>query len=1022
MARIVLAILSALLVANAVATMERAFAEDRTLDFDRRIAPIFISRCFECHSGPKPRGGLDLSRRQAAIAGGESGPAIVPGQPANSLLWQRIAAGEMPPKKPLAAQEQALIKDWISQGATWGTSPIDPFRVTTSTRAGYDWWSLQPFKRPPLPAVQHATSLRNPIDLFVQAKLEAAGLTLSKQADRRTLIRRLSFDLTGLPPSPDEIAAFVSDPDPRAYERLVDRLLASPHFGEKWARHWLDLARFGESNGFEYDEPRRNAWPYRDWVIDALNRDLPFDEFARQQIAGDVLFPGDAAALTATGFLVAGPYDTAGQNQQSAAMKAVVRQDELEDLVSTVSQTFLGLTAHCARCHDHKFDPIRQSEYYQLTSALGGVRQGERALTIPAEEADRKRRTAERLARIDALTARIDQIDAPVRRAIQTTSGASASASATVDPLSDPHSDSPPFVRPIASWDFERNLRDRNGRLQGRTLGGAAIRDGALRLDGAGGCVVTALLERDLRAKTLEVRVSLATLRQSGGGAMSVQTLDGVVFDAIVFAEREPACWMAGSDNFARTQSFAGPPETEADRRSVVITVTYGADGTITGYRNGRRYGHAYRSSGPVTFRARHAQVLFGLRHGTPATNRMLAGAIEHAALYDRALTPAEVAASAGQQGDSISESAIVRRLPPSARALRQRLAHELDALLNSSERPADRMAHVVTPRQPEPAHFLVRGDLRQPTVVMSPGGVASLIGVRSDFQLGPDAPESRRRRALVRWLTSSRNPLFARVIVNRLWQHHFGIGLVETPNDFGFNGGRPTHSELLDWLAATLVERNWSLKELHRQMVLSATYRQSSDYNPAAAKLDADNRLLWRKSPQRLEAEDIRDAMLAVAGDLQQTIGGPGFRDFKEVLRSGTYTYEPADAFDPAFNRRSVYRTWNRGGRSSLLDAFDCPDPSVTAPRRAVTITPLQALALFNDAFILRMSARLAERADRAAAGDVDLAVARAYQWSFGRNPKPDERTQAHRFVKEQGLPALCRAIFNSNEFLYVD
>ncbi len=551
-------------------------------------------------------------------------------------------------------------------------------------------------------------------------------------------------------------------------------------------------------------------------------------------------------------------------------------------------------------------------------------------------------------------------------------------------------------MAPLASWEFDRNLLDRNGGLHGRAFGGAAIRNGALRLDGANACVMTLPLERDLRAKTLEVQLSLDTLRQSGGGAISVQTLDGVVFDAIVFAEKEPSRWLAGSDNFSRTQSFAGPPEAEANRRSVVITVTYADDGTITGYRDGRRYGHAYRSSGPVTFRAGQAQVVFGLRHGAPGGNRMLAGAIERAALYDRALTAQEVAASASRSADFVPETAFVKRLSPSDRALRQRLSNELNALLNSPEPPAEHMAHVIAPRQPEPAHFLVRGDIRQPTAAMAPGGVASLIGVSSDFGLGPDSPESQRRAALARWLTSSRNPLFARVIVNRLWQHHFGTGLVETPNDFGFNGARPTHPELLDWLAATLVERNWSLKELHRQIVLSAAYRQSSAYNPAAAKLDVDNRLLWRKSPQRLEAEAIRDAVLAVAGDLKQTIGGPGFRDFKEVLRSGTYTYEPADAFDPAFNRRSVYRTWNRGGRSNLLDAFDCPDPSVTAPRRAVTITPLQALALFNDAFMLRMSARLAERADRAAAGDVDLAVTCAYQWSFGRDPAPEERTQA--------------------------
>jgi hypothetical protein len=274
----------------------------------------------------------------------------------------------------------------------------------------------------------------------------------------------------------------------------------------------------------------------------------------------------------------------------------------------------------------------------------------------------------------------------------------------------------------------------------------------------------------------------------------------------------------------------------------------------------------------------------------------------------------------------------------------------------------------------------------------------------------------------LARWLTSPQNPLFARVIVNRMWQHHFGAGLVDTPNDFGFNGGRPSHPELLDWLAATLIERNWSLKQLQREIVLSATYRQSFTDNRAATKQDADNRWLWRRNPERLEAEAIRDAVLSAAGELKETVGGPGFRDFKQVFRSGTYTYEPADSYDRAFNRRSIYRTWNRGGRSGLLDAFDCPDPSVTAPKRAVTTTPLQALALFNDAFILRMAGRLAERAERFAPGNVDGQITRAYQWSFGRDPTPDEQRAACGLVVSHGMAALARVLFNSNEFVYVD
>jgi len=1007
-----------LILAAAVALAERcAAAADRAVDFDRRVAPVLAAHCLECHSGPAPKGGLDLSRQDRAFAGGESGPAIVAGKPDESLLLQRIADGEMPPKKPLPAEEVALLKEWIAGGAAWGTSPIDPFRATTSTRAGYDWWSLQPFARPNPPAVERADFVRNPIDSFVLAKLESVGLAPSPEADRRTLIRRVTFDLTGLPPTPEEVAAFVSDPDALAYEKLVDRLLASPHLGEKWARHWLDLARFGESNGFEYDEPRRNAWPYRDWVIGVLNDDLPFDEFARRQVAGDVLAPGDPRAITATGFLVAGAYDTAGQNQQSAAMKAVVRQDELEDVISTVSQTFLGLTAHCARCHDHKFDPIRQSEYYQLASALGGVRHGERDLTTPAERQELQRLAAEREERLQVVGARLEAIDEPVREQILAERQSAADA-----PRPGASDSRDALPRPVARWEFDRDLRDAEGAMHGRAFGGAVIRRSGLHLDGKKAYVATPPIEVDLRAKTLEVWVSLETLEQSGGGVISVQTLDGAIFDAIVFAEREPACWMAGSNNFGRTESFHAPRETEADKRPVVITITYAEDGTITCYRDGRRYGTSYRKGEPVTFRAGQAQVLFGLRHGSPGGNRMFSGVIERAQVYDRALTSDEVAASARRRSEVVPEAAILVKLSPDVRAERKRLLSEYRELLRRQQEPLERLVYAVAPRQPESTHRLVRGDTRQPAEVVSPGGIASLVGVQAAFGLPDDAPEAERRAALAQWLTSPQNPLFARVIVNRLWQHHFGAGLVETPNDFGFNGGRPSHPELLNWLAATLVERNWSLKELHREIVLSAAYRQAFRADEAALKQDADNRLLWRRSPQRLEAEAIRDAMLEIAGDLGHTIGGPGFTDTKVVLRSGTYTYDQLDRFDPSFNRRSIYRTWYRGGRNGLLDAFDCPDPSVTAPKRAVTTTPLQALALLNDSFILRMANRLEERARQEAGDDPERQVAALYQWSYGREPTPDEQSEMRRFVAEHGLAALARAIFNSNEFLYVD
>jgi hypothetical protein len=688
-------------------------------DFDRTIAPLLVQHCLDCHQGPKPKGGLDLSRQQAALAGGKSGVAIVPGRAEESRLWRRVHAGEMPPKKPLPEAEKALLQAWLAAGAPWGSDPIDPFRFTSDRRAGYDWWALQPVVRPELPAVKNPSWTRNPIDVFVLAQLEARGLAPSPEADRRTLIRRLSFDLLGLPPSPEEVAAFVQDEAPDAYSKLADRYLQSPQYGVRWARHWLDVVRFGESNGFEYDEFRANAWPYRDWVVGALNRDLPYDKFVRLQLAGDVLQPNQADGIAATGFLVAGAYDTAGQGQQSPIMKRVVRQDELEDIVGTVGQTFLGLTVNCARCHDHKFDPVKQVEYYRLTAALGGVRHGERPLP-----------------------------------------------------------------------------------------------------------------------------------------------------------GREP------------------------------------------------------------------------------------------------------------------------------------------------------RKAYAVTPRPAEPAHLLVRGNPEQPGEAVAAGGIAALASLKADFGLASDAQEGERRTRLADWITDPKNPLCGRVMVNRLWHYHFGAGLVETPNDFGFNGTRPTHPQLLDWLAAELVERNWSLKELHRTIVTAATYRQSSRPNAAALRVDAGNRLLWRKSPLRLEAEMVRDATLSIAGRLHATLGGPSFQDFQLTRAPGTpaMIYTPTDTDDADHSRRTLYRAWTRGARGGLLDALDCPDPSTTTPNRAVTTTPLQALALLNNALVLRQAAHFAERLQREAGADVGQQIARAYWLAYSRPPRDDERAAAERVVQEHGLAALTRAILNSNEFLYVD
>jgi hypothetical protein len=638
-------------------------------------------------------------------------------------------------------------------------------------RAGPDWWSLQPVRPVAIPGAGAGRSPINPIDHFILDRLQKERLAPSPAADRRTLIRRLSFDLIGLPPEPHEVEAFVADTSAGAYERLVDRLLDSPHYGERWARHWLDIVRYGESQGFERNKFRPSAWKYRDFVVEAFNSDMPYDRFVRWQIAGDVLRPDDPLAVIASGFLALGPYDLTAYNNGTPDMRKFAREEELEGLVATVGQAFLGLTVNCARCHDHKFDPVTQSEYYRFSAALGGTYQG---------------------------------------------------------------------------------------------------------------------------------------------------------------AERECV--------------------TDANRATVEKRVQ-------------------------------------ALRH------------------------EAQLIASEERLADALTK--------PSLAAQRHRL-QSIIRLLQAGP------VHTTRPKQPGAWHIMSRGDYRKPGQVVAPGGVAAVAGVSPDWQLPQDAPEAERRKALAGWITDPRNPLTARVIVNRLWGYHFGTGLVRTPSDFGFQGGAPSHPELLDWLAWQLVHPDggptWSLKRIQRLIVTSAAYRQSSRIVPQAAHVDADNRLLWRQTPRRLEAEAFRDAVLAVSGEIDLRMGGPGFRDFKHTSAGDNETYAVFDAVGGEFNRRSLYRTCVRSGSSPLLDVLDCPDPSVTTPKRTVTSTPLQALSLLNNRFMEYCAERFAERLNREAPGDVAAQVRRAYALCFAQSATDAEVAFGENFAAKHGLGQLCLVLLNTNEFSSVD
>ncbi len=845
----------------------RAFAAPPTkISFDAQIAPLLARRCLSCHNGAAKKGGLDLSRKAAAKAGGESGSVITAGQPDKSLLWKRIAAEEMPPESPLAAEERQRLRQWIAEGASWETDPIDPFRFTTDKRAGYDWWSLRPIKKPAVPSVKNTAWPRNEIDRFVLAKLEAAGLAPAPEADPRTLLRRLYFDLIGLPPVlkedngkwKEELVGVEIDPadfhgSSPAYADVVDRLLDSPHYGERWARHWLDVIRFGESQGFERNLIRENAWRYRDWVVRSLNRDLAYDEFVRQQIAGDVLNPGDLDPLLATGFLVCGTWDQVGHKEGSAEMQKAVRQDDLEDQVAALGQTFLGLTINCARCHDHKFDPISQREYYQMATLLGGVTQEEKerqGISAKPDTQEYREWTRARDRLRQGLTAIEDSLREKYGR------GQDGQAIAGLQVL----------YRP--SETDGKQLADESN--VGKPLNLAA--GGKPRFASSGPAKKLVAAVKKTHEFTIEAWIKPAKANQTGPARIVTLSLDS--------GQRNFTLGQDGGRFDLRLRTTKtdqnglpslASPEGKTGQRKTHVVFTFDRAEEMRCYVDGKQVA-SRKAAGDFA----NWNDDFRLAIGNELTgDRLWEGDVHFVAIYNQALSAEQIARNFETESRDIRSGESLTTILAKASAAEKKRYEDLRLELKQIEakqpaQPFEGVAHVIIPKQPPVFHVLARGDYRNRGDVVSPRGLAALsrAGLSDDFGLKPDAPEAQRRVALARWLTDPRNPLTPRVMVNRLWHYHFGTGIVDTPSDFGFAGGRPSHPELLDWLADRFMAGGWKLKEMHRLIVTSATYCQASNVkNPRAGEFDADNRLLWRSHSRRLDGESARDAMLALSG-----------------------------------------------------------------------------------------------------------------------------------------------------------
>jgi hypothetical protein len=799
------------------------------VSFQTAVRPILSESCEICHNEKNRSGKLSVASARALISGGVSGPAVQPGRPDESPLI-RAVTGEKPlmPKggKPLTAEQVTTLRVWIAQGA----------RDDSQGAPEEKWWSLQPLKNPSVPAV----SSRTPIDAFVHARLRQARLAPSAQADRRTLVRRIYYDLHGLPPTPEEIGRFANDPSPDAYEKLVDRLLASPRYGERWARHWLDVIHYGDSHGYDKDKPRPNAWPYRDYVIKALNHDKPYERFIREQIAGDVLFPDDPEAFIATGFLAAGPWDFVGHQElrEGTTEKANTRLLDRDDMVATTMSTFVSMTAQCARCHDHKFDPIPQTDYYNLQAVFAGI----------------------------------DRADRPFHR----------------DP-------------------------EVNPRLQALIRQKHAVQ---------------------LRLEPLLDKVEFAT-------SPEIVELDSAIQDAgLQIVHIGQAKTKADADLKAELDARRAR---DRQRRKQLVDAIVGAE--------------TYRQIDAIREESKAIDVQVA---ALPSPEFVYSGA----AFFTGAGT----------------------------------------------FRPA---------LQPRPVHVLSRGSVQSPMQAARPGGLSC---IPISFVMN-DESEGSRRAALANWIAHPANMLTWRSIVNRVWHYHFGTGLVDTPSDFGRMGSKPSHPELLDWLAVWFRdEARGSLKALHRLILLSAVYQQQSAHRAEAAKVDAENRLLWRMNLLRLDAESVRDSILAVAGKLDMTAGGPAARWFWfKDDHSPVYDYARFDPDAPGAHRRSIYRFIVRSVPDPFMERLDCPDASVLTPKRSTTITAIQALAMMNNPLIVRMSEHLAARV-RTSAPKLPQQVDYAVHLCFGRPPKENEAERLTAYARQHGVENLVRLLFNSNEFLFVD
>lgn len=936
-------------------------------------------------------------------------------------VWRTVAL-------PVMAVLCCSAACWLNSVAD--EPPVPPETSTNKPAQGSDdrWWSLRPLSRPHASEAEPTSLLQasvNPIDNFIFQKFAPHKLTPSRSADRRTLIRRVTLDLLGLPPTPEEVDEFANDPSEDAYERLVDRLLASPHFGERWARHWMDVVHYAESHGHDQDRPRPTAWPYRDYLIRSFNEDKSYSQFIAEQVAGDAIFPDDPQAVVATGFLATGPFDESSLQsiQDDTDDRRIAQYLDRDDMVTTVMSTFVSTTVHCARCHDHFFDPITQADYYALQAVFAGVDKGERTYDADPEVGRRRQALRSELVRLRGLKGQADP-------SLLTSAAQEFAAAWEAKQAAAP-----------SVWQTLESVEMKSA--EGSTLtkqpdGSVLASEKRPEKDTYTLTYQTPL--RGITAIRLEVLAD-DSLSKRGPGRQDNGNLH--LSEIKVFATASGQTFAAG----AKPLALKNP---RADFNQDGWTIAHAIDGNpATAWGIYPRVGEDHRAvlefAEPIAFDGGTMltvvlEQLHGGGHLIGRPRISVTTATESLAL-DGELIPAEINTilkkPAAERSDL--ERAELARYVRQSQIERELVALPAPQMIfaASGEMKSDALQEP-TKRPVRMVHLLTRGDIKQAKEVAQAGSLTCVEGLAARFELANVSDEAARRAALANWLTDRRNVLTWRSVANRIWHHHFGRGICDTPNDLGQMGGKPTHPELLDWLAMELVgdlkseisnlksqiSPLSSLKRLHRLIVTSATYRQSSQHNEQNAAIDGENRFLWRMNRTRLDAESVRDALIATTGTLDRRMGGESVKQFIQtpgIHVTPNVDYANFDPDRPENGRRSVYRFIFRTLPDPLMETLDFADSSQLTAVRNSSVTALQALSMLNNPFVVRQSEHLAARASQAS-GDLDRQISAAVRLALQRASTDRERTVLTDYARQHGLSNACRVLLNSNEFLFVD